>query len=198
MTMTPETLHHQLVKPQSKSKQRRILTAHNPFHQDLKGRNFYFLAAKLNHAKPPRTESKWSGPKLQSLLGRNPTFSVSTHQTILRPKDRIIWCGASFDLDHWSWDCWETCTLSKNGHNRHIHLYLEKAWTNHMNLRFESILHNAAPGQKNTSKLYKNYMDCNLIQISTSSPRSDGWFLSWKFHGVSHLQFQHLDIHTHI
>ncbi len=100
MTMTPETLHHQLVKPQSKSKQRRILTAHNPFHQDLKGRNFYFLAAKLNHAKLPRTESTWSGPKLQSLLGRNPTFSVSTHQTIVRPKDRSIWCGASFNLDH--------------------------------------------------------------------------------------------------
>lgn len=89
MTMTPETLHHQLVKPQSKSKQRRILTAHNPFHQDLKGRNFYFLAAKLNHAKPPRTESTWSGPKLQSLLGRNPTFT--SHYFKAQGQNHMVW-----------------------------------------------------------------------------------------------------------
>lgn len=79
MTMTPETLHHQLVKPQSKSKQRRILTAHT--HSTRISREEFLLSCcKAQPCKPPRTESTWSGPKLQSLLGRNHTFSVSTHQ----------------------------------------------------------------------------------------------------------------------
>jgi hypothetical protein len=99
MTMTPQTLRHQLVKPQSKSKQRRILTAHT--HSTRISREEFLLSCcKAQPCKPPRTESTWSGPKLQSLLGEKPYLLCLHTSTILRPKDRIIWCGASFNLDH--------------------------------------------------------------------------------------------------
>ncbi|KAH9569749.1 hypothetical protein CY35_02G007100 [Sphagnum magellanicum] len=56
MTMTPETLHHQLVKQQSKSKQGRVLNAQT--HSTRISREEFLLSCcKAQPCKPPRTES---------------------------------------------------------------------------------------------------------------------------------------------
>jgi hypothetical protein len=61
MTMIPETVHHQLVKPQSKSKQPQNSHCTYPFHQDLKGGiSTFLLQSSTMQAPKDRIHMEWT------------------------------------------------------------------------------------------------------------------------------------------